>query len=558
MNMILFLILFELFSATEALSIYETRNPIQQDTLSNKVDSLKINIRRNTFYFKFPNAVLKILGHQPIKIDSIILSLPVDSIKPNIEPIGYQLELKDSTKLYCTIKSDNIQGLQSKNGRAIRISFFKDNQKIEKIFWLKASQSGNWIYWILVFLALVIIIFTFRKVIFSRVIKSSDFIYKKLFSILNKKEKYKEIIISKDKSLVAIQEELLKISKAISANHKDILNRFQQINLLSAKYNDIDKILIEKDKELERKNIDLANANQLKTNLELEIWKLKDNHEKELKALNDKIDKITRENEDISDRYQKIQKDYDLLKSVQNELVSSSIKITSIDARKLERYREVFRAIIKLSNDVSRDVLNLSFNNLNISNILSKIIANNFMINLEDIFRLRDDNEKIINYQRTENNLIRDQFPTILEVGFEDFDQKYSEIIFNNCISGKVDKMLIGLQSIYGLRYQIQISDDDSNKYDKMCAQFKSLENDFILKLKIGGFEPFQINLFDELSIQKTSFIETIGGLSLKEKFPFYEKKQNQRDLILEIAQWAYKKNGGLWKNKKALVKISI
>ena len=120
-----------------------------------------------------------------------------------------------------------------------------------------------------------------------------------------------------------------------------------------------------------------------------------------------------------------------------------------------------------------------------------------------------------------------------------------------------MDKILIGFKTIYGIQYQLEISDEDLNQFGRMVDRIKSLEKDLSLKLKLGGFEPYPIDLFEELNVQKASYIEKIGGLSLKEKFPHYEKKLGQRDLILEITQWAYKRDGGLWKNRKALVKIS-
>lgn len=565
--LLVFLLCNKLFSASD------TTKFAQKDTLIAKTELISLNISSDIFNFKFPNSILLLLGYKPLRVDTIILSVPIDSISTAVEPIGYKLELKDSTRLCCILENDNIQGIRSEKGRGIIVNFFKKNTLEKKTIYLQATTYGNWIFWLLIPIVVIIALaIIFRKVILSNLKISSNFIYQTLSSLFKIKEKQKSLSvvendvytgdkklkISINKLIGGIQKDSSKILNAISDSNKEIMSKLEELKSSKAKETDFERRIIEKEKEIERKNIELKNANQLKENLENEIKRLKAFQVDELRELNKKINEINKEKAENLERYQNLQNDYNLLKSYQNELSETSIKITSIDKKKMERYKEVFRVILKLSHDVPQYILNLSFSNANLISELNKIIMNNFIGNYEDVFRFRDDNENILAYQRTESDKVRDKFPSILTIEFEEFDHKYRELIFDNCISGKVDKIFIGLQLIYGLKYAIQVSPDDLNKYDKMCDQMKSLEHELVLNLKLGGFEPFSISLFEELNIQKSSYIENIGGLSLKEKFPFYEKRPEQRNLILDIVQWAYKKDSGLWKNRKALVKISI
>ena len=521
-------------------------NTIENDSDNNRTFFLD----SDTLYFQYPNLILEMLGFKPKNSDTIKVSMPFDSIHAIDILKVFHVEMVDSTKFYTRF-------IKNANQRYIQIKFLKSDTILgsKRITIEKAGIYGNWIYFLIPILLIIIVVVVFR-------IKFWDNMRKHLKSkdgalFLKKVSDEIKPSIHESKLFKEINDNLSEISKNINRNYAQFLKKFDDFKFSNDRINNYEKTIIDKNNIIVELKNSIENNQQKLKNLEIEYNQFQHEHVEEIKSLNERIKDEIQRKEDLNEKYIRLEKNFSLLKSKQKNVLSHSLLISAIDKKKIERYKDVVKTILKLNQEVPRNILNQSFQNGELLKELNKTVINYFMGSLYSVSSFIDDLENILLNQRTINSDIIGKFGGSLSVGFDAFETDYKEIIFDNCVYGKVDKMLIGFQNILNLIYKIQISEADFNIYRNMCEQLKNSEDELIVILKLGGFEPYRISLFEELNVQKAHYIENTGGLSLQEKFPYYVKKSDQKDLIIQITQWAYKNNGGLWKNRKALVKIS-
>lgn len=525
----------------------------------------KIVFASDSTNFQIPNPILAIIGYKPTTNDTIAVEHAFDS-SSIADPKGvFHIWIVDSNKIVIELDKNTKQ-------KILPITFYNRGDTLGvKNIKIKMSRSyGNWLYIVIaIILIFALVMFVFwkkLKLFLLRLYNKYKGNLKSLFSKSDAREKpedredkieIKRVAAMGDDSIKVIEENLSLIAQAIEKNNKSVINKIEELKLSEEKRTNYEIKINEKDNNIKKITHDLEGSQQKLNVIESKYQQFQKSVQEKIDSLNEAIKTVTQEKVDFQEKYKKLETDFQLYRSRQSEMSANSLQITAVDKKKMDRYKETCKSIIKMINEVPPIVLGQNFGNPKIMNLLNQTFLGQYLGNFGDLLKIRDDIENILLYQRTDNSLIRDKFPGALTVGFEEFDPKYREIIFDNCIYGKVDKMLIGFRMIYGIQYQLKMSAEDLSQFEKMCDRIKSLENELILNLKLGGFEPYPISLFEELNVQKASYIENIGGLSLKEKYPYFEKKPDQRDLILEITQWTYKKDGGLWKNRKALVKIS-
>jgi len=516
-------------------------------------------------YFRYPNPILAIIGYKPITKDTIAVEHPFDSLSIADPQSAFQIIKADSHKIFINLDRNAKQ-------TTLPITFYNQGYTlgVKNIQIKIAGYYGNWLYLvvaiILIFIILVLVFWNILKLFLLK--HYSDFrdIYNSLFSKRDAREKpedveekieIKSVAAMGVDSIKVIEENLRQIAQVIEKNNNRVISKIEELQLSQEKMTNYEMKINEKDNTIKKLTQDIEVSQQKFNIVESEHKQFQKSVHEKINALNATIKAVTQEKNDLQEKYKKLENDFQLFRSRQSEMSANSLQITAVDKKKIDRYKETCKSIIKTINEAPLIVLGQSFGNPKIMSLLNQIFLGQYMGNFEDLSKIRDDLENILLYQRTDNDMIKDKFSGALTIGFEEFDQKYREIIFDNCVYGKVDKMLIGFKMIYCIKYQLEMSAEDLNQFDKMSDRIKSLENELMLNLRLGGFEPYSISLLEELNIQKATYIENIGGLSLKEKYPYYEKMPEQRDLILQITQWAYKKDGGLWKNRKALVKIS-
>ncbi|MBD3342016.1 MAG: hypothetical protein GF353_23150 [Candidatus Lokiarchaeota archaeon] len=531
----------------------------EKDSMVSVVDSsaiIEFVAPSDTFTFIEPVPILAKLGFKHKIKDTIFVSPPFDSIDKKA-PSFIRIDKIDSTNIVCEI----LESGKFTQGK-VSVVIFRNNIPEEKTFFIASKEYGKSLIFLFVGVILILImllIFTIGYIRNDNINRRTKEFFKKFLSIHRSQKDFDETTTSlnRDNSLEAINQNIFNLDKSIKQSNKDLLAKFDELKILNDERSALQIQIHEKEIKISQLQERLEETQTQKASFDAEKRQLIKDYNERLNELKEKIDRISAEKQLETEKYEKLVQEHKQLKRQQHEISTNSLAINNIDKNKLERYKEVCKSIIKMNKDISKILLRQRFENINLIYRMNKISLDYFTLSHEEVAKILDSIESILIYQRTDNSWIVDKFTGSSSVEFENFDPVFKEIMFDYCIEGKVDNILIGFQEIYAAQHKIAIAENDNDVYDKLLDQIKNIEKEFTLTLKFGNFEPYSINLFEELTVQKGKYIEAIGGVDINEIFPNFDINENQHDLILKVTQWAYKKDGGVWKNQKALVKIS-